>query len=174
MELVLQCCSHTSALLHCHCLLFCENFHLHVLHLEFVNKECLVLFLLHLAPLQVNLITLMFSLVHLLLHLAVLLNDRAGERLASPLVPGAYHGGLLRLHLIILILESTLVLSLLCQLLANVVDVVCKELFLFLLLALLDLGPSQHILLKVIHPGALLLLLAHHQFSIALAVKLLR
>ena len=137
----------------------------HVFHLDLVDKQSLVLLLLHLAPLHVNLMQLLAPIVDLFLEHGVLLNGSLAEAHGgfALVVPLADHGRLLFRSQNVSVLEAALNLLLLIQLLLHSVFIVLMNLFLFLLPALLYLGASERVLLELAHPGVLLLLLLRHE-----------
>ena len=137
----------------------------HVFHLDLVDKQSLVLLLLHLAPLHVNLVQLLAPIVDLFLEHRVLLNGSLaeGHRGFALVVPLPDHGRLLFRSQNVPVLQAALNLQLLIQLLLHRIFIVLINLFLFLLPALLYLGASERILLELAHPGVLLLLLLRHE-----------
>ena len=137
----------------------------HVFHLDLIDKQSLVLFLLHPAPLHVNLVQLLAAIIDLFFEHGVLLNGSLTDAQGglALVVPLSDHSRLLFGSKNISVLEAALNLNLLFNLLLHRILIVFEHLFLFLLPALLYLSTSERILLELAHPGVLLLLLLRHE-----------
>ena len=137
----------------------------HVFHLDLVDKQSLVLFLLHLAPLHVNLVQLLAPIIDLFFEHGVLLNGSLTEAQSgfTLVVPLPDHSRLFFRSKSIPVLDAALNLLLLVHLLLHGIFIILMRLFLFLLPALLYLGASERIFLELADPGVFLLLLLRHE-----------